>query len=257
MRGPFGGLAVPALGACACVGVLCLIWLPYLPNRAGLLGVDYGYWLPGLLTGDFWHAHAPWVAMPWFSPALCAGAPFHADPQGAYLSVTQALTFAIDPVRAVQASFVLYATLGFAGAYVLARWSFSCSRPASFLAASLFALNGMYSARMMVGHLSFAPFMLTPAMAACALGQAGTWRAQALRCIGFGLLFAVMLQGGMAVMVLPVFFSLARADGDARAGNARQPVARIRPAGGRRRGRADGVCRQAGRRRWAAGTRAA
>ncbi len=209
MRGPFGGLAVPALGASACVGVLCLIWLPFLPNGAGLLGVDYGFWLPGLLAGDFWHAHAPWAAMPWFSPALCAGAPFHADPQGAYLSLTQWLTFAVSPLVAVQASFVIYAMLGFAGTYVLARRSFGSSRPASFLAAALFTLNGMYSARMMVGHLSFAPFMLVPAMAACALGQVSDWRAQALRCLGFGLLFTIMLQGGMAVLVLPAFLSLA------------------------------------------------
>ena len=67
----------------------------------------------------------------------------------------------------------------------------------------------MYSARMMVGHLSFAPFMLVPAMAACALGQPSSWRGQALRCLGFGLLFAAMLQGGMAVLVLPAFLSLA------------------------------------------------
>ena len=209
MRGPFGGLAAPVLGAAVCLGVLCLMWLPYLPNRAGHLGVDYAIWFPDLLAGDFWHANAPWAAMPWFNPSQCAGAPFHADPQGAYLSLTQWLTFAIDPLRAVQVSFVAYAVMGFVGAYGLARSSFACSRPASFLAAALFTMNGMYSARMIVGHLSFAPFVLLPAMAACALGQVSAWRRQALRCIGFGLLFAVMLQGGMAVLVLPVYLSLA------------------------------------------------
>ena len=123
MRGSFSGLAIPALGAAVCVAVLCLVWLPYLPNRAGLLGVDYAFWLPDLLAGDFWHANAPWSAMPWFNPSQCAGVPFHADPQGAYLSLTQWLTFVTGPVRAGHVSIVAYAFVGFpaASAQAIAR----------------------------------------------------------------------------------------------------------------------------------------
>ena len=197
------------LGLLACLAALCTIWLPNLPNRAGLLGVDWGFWLPNLLAADLFHHTAPAWATPWFTPSQCAGMPLHADPQGAVLSVTQALSLLVSPVRAVQLSFLAYAACGFLGAFWLARARFARSRPASLLAAMLFALNGFYAARMMVGHLSFAPFMLVPAMAACLLGPENGWRNEAWRCAGLGVLFAACVQAGMAVLVLPAMLCLA------------------------------------------------
>ncbi len=190
--------------------VLCLIWLPDLPNGAGRLGADYAFWLPNLLAGYFWHATSGWWPIAWFNPSQCGGAPLQADPQGAYLSVPQLLTFAIGPVRAVQANFLLFAAAGCLGAHALARRCFGLSQAASVLAGALFMFNGFFAVRMMVGHLSFAPFMLLPAMAACVLGPGGAAsRAGLLGAIGFGLAVAVMLQGGMTVLVLPAYLSLA------------------------------------------------
>ncbi len=207
---PFAASACVALiGLLACLAALCAIWLPNLPNRAGLLGVDWGFWLPNLLAADYFHHNAPAWAVPWFTPSQCAGMPLHADPQGAVLSLTQALTFLVSPLRAVQLSFVAYGACGFLGAFWLARARFGCSRPASLLAAMLFALNGFYAARMMVGHLSFAPFMLVPAMAACVVGPGDGWRGEAWRCAGLGVLFAACVQAGMAVLVLPAMLCLA------------------------------------------------
>ncbi len=191
------------------MAVLCATWLPDLPNQAGRLGVDWGFWLPNLLAADAFHHTAPAWAVPWFTPSQCAGVPLHADPQGLVLSLTQALTFVVSPLRAVQLSFAAYAACGFLGAFWLARGRFGCSRPASLLGATLFALNGFYAARMMVGHLSFAPFMLIPAMAACVAGPAGRWRAEVWRCAGLGVLFAACVQAGMAVLVLPAMLCLA------------------------------------------------
>ena len=221
---------IALIGLLACLATLCAVWLPNLPNRAGLLGVDWGFWLPNLLAVDLFHHTAPAWAVPWFTPSQCAGMPLHADPQGAVLSLTQALTFLVSPLRAVQLSFVAYAACGFLGTFWLARARFACSRPASLLAAMLFALNGFYAARMMVGHLSFAPFMLVPAMAACVVGPAGLWRVEAWRCAGFGVLFAACVQGGMAVLVLPAMLCLAMLAvlyGAVSGGQMRVPVLRL------------------------------
>jgi hypothetical protein len=190
-----------------CLTVQAVIWLPHLASAR--IGVDYGFWLPNLLAGDFWRLTNGAWAMPWFNPAQCGGVPFHADPQGAYLSLTQALTAFISPVAALQVSFLVYAAAGFLGTLHLARARFALSPPASLFAAALFALNGMYAARMMVGHLSFAPFMLVPAMAACVVGAADRdFRGDVLRAAGFAALLAVMLEGGMAVLVLPAYLTL-------------------------------------------------
>ena len=197
--------SVPGLVCAATLGTLWLIWGEFLPNGAGRLGVDYGFWVPNLLAGAFWHLNNPPFAMPWFSPSQCAGVPAHADPQGGYLSLPQLLAFVVPPMRAIQISFVIYAACGYAGTQVLAARCFGCSRPASLLAACVFTLNSFYAARMMVGHLSFAPFMLVPALTCCLLCGGFAVRF----CLAFGILLAVMLQAGMAVLVLPAYLTLA------------------------------------------------
>jgi len=191
----------------ATVGFLAAIWLPDLPNARGDLGADYAYWLPNLLAGNFWYITNGWHGLPWFTPAQCGGIPLYANPQGAYLSLAQFLTFTLGPIRALQANFLIYAAAGCGGAYALAR-EFRLSTASCLLAAVLFTLNRLFAVRMIVGHLSFAPFMLTPALAACCLGPATGWAGAVLRCAGVGALTAVMLQSGMAVLMPPVFFSL-------------------------------------------------
>jgi hypothetical protein len=192
---------------------LCWLWLPYMPNEAGRLGADYAYFLPSLLAGEFWHVTNGWWWLPWFSPAACGGVPFYANPQGAYLSVPQFLTFAMGPLRAVQSTFLLFAAAGFAGTHHLSRRRFGLSRAASLMAAVLFLLNGFFAARLLVGHLSFAPFMLLPALGSCMLGRPAPAASdglarETLRCAGFGVITAVMLQAGMAVLMPPAFLSL-------------------------------------------------
>ena len=200
---------VPAGGLALSLVILGAAFGPYLPNGAGFLGVDYGFWLPNLLAGDFWHYNSPAYAMPWFNPSECGGVPLHADPQGAYLSLPQGLTFLVPPIAALQLSYAIYATGAFAGTYWLANRRFGCSRAGSLLAATLFTLNGFFAARMMVGHLSFAPFALVPAMAGCLLGPGNQRRGEWARILGFAALLAIAVQAGMAVLILPVFYGLA------------------------------------------------
>ena len=145
---------------------LVLIWFPFLPNEAGRVSVDFSLWLPDMLAGYFWYLKNGLFAVPWFSPAECAGIPFHADPQVAWFSVPQFLTFVMPPLAAAKTTFLLFAAAGFWGAWHLARRVFALSPPASLFAAALFMLNGFFSVRMVVGHLTYAPFMLLPAFAA-------------------------------------------------------------------------------------------
>jgi len=181
------------------LAVYALTYLPFLPNGQGALGNDYSLWLPDLLAGYFWHLRNGLLALPWFSPSQCGGIPFYADPQVAYLSVPQFLTFVMPPVEAVQTGFMLFAAAGFLGAFSLARINFCLSLPAALLAGTLFMFNEFYAARMLVGHLTYQPFMLTPALA-IAIGPASS-RVLSLRgdaaaaAIG-GALVAVIIQGG-------------------------------------------------------------
>ncbi len=199
---------VPACGLLLSLAVLAAACLPYLPNSEGHLGADYGFWLPNLLAGEFWHLNNPPFTLPWFTPSECGGVPLQADPQGAYLSLAQFLVFLMPPLQALQLTFLAYGAAGFLSCYALARHRFGATRPACLLAGVIFALNGFYTARLLVGHLSFAPFMLLPAMALCLLGPSHDRRDEALRALGLGALLGICVQAGMVVMVLPALLSL-------------------------------------------------
>ncbi len=191
---------------------LAALWLPFLPNAAGRIGADYELWLPNLLAGTYWHVQNPFWQVPWFNPSLCGGAPFEADPQAAYFSIVQFLAFVVPPLRAVQASFFVYAAAGFLGIFHLARRHYRIGVPAAVMAAALFACNGFFATRVIVGHLSFAPFMLVPAAATCLLGEAQRGRPavarEIVRCGSFALIVAVMLEAGMMVLVPPAYLAL-------------------------------------------------
>jgi hypothetical protein len=193
----------------ALLAIMAAIWFPLLPNELGKTTADYGFWLPNLLAGYFWYLHNGIFSLPWFSPAECAGIPFQADPQIGYLSVPQFLAFITDPLSAARASWIVYGAAGFWGAWRLARRDFALSQPAALLTASLFLLNGFFSTRMAVGHLTFAPFMLLPAFCATLLrppaSRLASRPALVLRACLCGLLLAVSIQAGMAV-VLPQFY---------------------------------------------------
>jgi len=205
----------PKLAALLCLLVLltafAAIWLPLLPNAQGRVGVDYSLWLPDLLAGDFWYLHNGVWQLPWFSPSQCAGIPFHADPQVAFLSVPQFLSFIVPPLDAVRLTMLLFAAAGFWSTWLLARHSFQLTVPVSLLAAGLFLLNGFFAVRMVVGHLTYAPFMLLPALACLALPAPGTAPGRSgeiLRAGAAGLIFALAVHAGMVHALPPLCLSL-------------------------------------------------
>jgi len=201
-----GGLMLALLYA------LVQIWFPFLPNETGRVSVDFSLWLPDMLAGYYWYLHNGLFAVPWFSPAECAGIPFHADPQVAWFAVPQFLTFIMPPLAAAKTTFLLFAAAGFWGAWHLARRVFVLSLPASLFAAALFMLNGFFSVRMVVGHLTYAPFMLLPSFTACVLrppGLAPASRPEFLfrACLG-GLIVGLSVQAGMVHIIPPAYLSL-------------------------------------------------
>jgi hypothetical protein len=194
------------------LGAFAAIWLPLLPNAQDRVSVDFSLWLPDLLAGYFWYLHNGFLQLPWFSPAQCGGIPFHADPQVAFLSVPQFLTFIMPPLPAVRVTVLVFAAAGFWGAWQLARRSFALGVPAALLVAGLFMLNGFFAVRMVVGHLTYAPFMLLPALAALALPAPGAASPRAatevLRAGMIGLIFALAVQAGMVHALPPLCLSL-------------------------------------------------
>jgi len=195
--------------------VQTLVWFSYLPNQIGKVSVDFSLWLPKALAGYYWYLKNGLFAIPWFTPSECAGGPFHADPEGSYLSALQLLTFIMPPLQAVKAMFLIFAVIGYWGAWHLARRTFQLSVAASLFAAAVFMLNTFFASRMVVGHLTFAPFMLLPAFAAAIIRapdfpltqtRAGVPDFVARACIG-GSIIAICIEGGTVHILPPMMLS--------------------------------------------------
>lgn len=162
-----------AVGACGAAVVLlhALVLGRFLPTAAGTVGHDHSYFLPLLLNGAYWVEGNGPFAVPWFTPAFLGGVPFYPNPQNPYHSLPQALALVVDPLAAVRVTGVLACALGFAGAYACGRRALGLSRPAAVLGAGLFALNGAFAARLLIGHLPFHAGMLAPWLALCLLAR--------------------------------------------------------------------------------------
>ncbi|MBF0630280.1 MAG: hypothetical protein HQL89_04730 [Magnetococcales bacterium] len=195
-----------------CAVVVGSLWLTYgkvLPFPNGDLGHDYSLFIPNLVVGLIKFKVNGLFSLPWFSPAQCGGFPFFPDANAPYFSLPQFLTLLVDPVIALQITFIVFGAIGFLGGYLLLRNGFSCSQGASLLGAFIFALNGFYAHRFVNGHLAFHAFALAP-WAAWAVfhGLERGWRAHVLTTCVLGGLFAAMLHAGMVHGIPPIILGI-------------------------------------------------
>jgi hypothetical protein len=194
------------------VGLYQMIFGQFYPNMQGKLGHDFSLFLPKLLDGYYWYRANGLCAVPWFTPAFCGGIPLFPDPQSIYYSVPQFLTFLTNPLTSIALTVWLFAGLGFVGCYLLLRQVFCTTPWSALLGAGLFLFNGFYAHHMIVGHLTYHPFMLTPALALFLLrahpASASPRRDLACDVVLAGLLMAYMFQAGMVNVILPVLASI-------------------------------------------------
>jgi hypothetical protein len=188
-----------------------LAFAKYFPGRYGNIGHDYSNTLPAYLDGYFWfHVNGP-LSVPWFTPSMCGGQPFFADPQSAYYSLPTLLVLLLDPLSASWLSLLAFASLGFWGTYALLRRVGGLSRAAALLGGGLAMFDGFLVYRVVTGENGFASIALLPWIALALLDPAA-WPCGPLRRGGnvlvAGLLVAVSLQGGLTTLMIPAALSV-------------------------------------------------
>jgi hypothetical protein len=130
--------------------------------------------------------------------------PAWANPQSIQFSIPQWLTQFVDPVTAVQWTFIIAAAAGASGAFVLLKSAFRTSTASALLGAILFLFNGFFSRRMLSGHLAFHTAMWTPWVAWLLLREQRS-RREALVCTSLaGMIVAFMIHGGLVVLLPPL-----------------------------------------------------
>jgi hypothetical protein len=201
---------IVALVSALILALHAALFLPLLNATSVPMGHDYAYVMPNLLAGYFWFHNNGLSSLPWFTPAFCGGLPFYANPQIGYLSITQFLTFAVNPVAALCLTFAALAALGYGGTYVLLSRGFGVNRWAALVGAAVFAFNGFVVYRVLIGHLAFGYFALVPLCAACLIVPSGkaVVTSMAAGMLAASLLIAAMIQAGIGSILLPALLSI-------------------------------------------------
>lgn len=200
------------------IGIFGLVLLAYhfifreffpLPN--GRMGHDYILTLAGFLDGFLWYRHNGFITPPWFSPSFCGGQALFADPQSAFYSIPQFLTFIVDPLQAVYWAFLLFAAIGFWGMYLFARHCLALERLPAVVAATVFMFNGFYAHRMIIGHYGYQSFMLAPMIALLLLRKPAA-TLLSVRGVTYsllaGLLIAYWFHSGLTTLMIPAALSV-------------------------------------------------
>ncbi|NQV47470.1 MAG: hypothetical protein HQ504_06770 [Rhodospirillaceae bacterium] len=184
----------------------------FFPMDGEGLGGDYAMHLPNLLSGLFWFMQNGWLSQPWFSPAQCGGVPFMGDMNVLYYSLPQYLTFVMMPVAAIYATFIIFSALGFIGFYLLARRRYGIGMWPALVGGALFMFNGFFIYRMVIGHLTFHAFMLTPFMVLALLhgiNERNPIKRHLIPVLGAGAILAYMFHSGMVHAIPPVLLAVA------------------------------------------------
>ena len=186
------------------------------PTANGMLGHDYSYFLPYLLSGVQWIYQNGWLAIPYFTPDYCGGIPWLAIPRSDFYSVPQVLTTLANPILAIKWTAVTFATIGGIASYGLLRKCFGASWQAAGLAFVLFQLNTFLLFRIAVGHLTYHVFGLIPVLSwlvlvptATANGSIGiNFIRTAGKIIAAAILLAMMVYAGAPDLIIPAVLSV-------------------------------------------------
>ncbi len=190
------------------LGAFAGIYGGFFPLPGERMGHDFALTLTGLEDGYFWFRNNGF-AIPWFTPAFCAGQPYFADPQSIYYSLPQALTFLAGPVVAAYWTLLACATAMFWGGYLLMRRVFAARYAAAVLVGGLLMFNGFLPHRLAIGHFGYHAIAAIPWLALLLLLPVRR-RGDALAAtVAAGGLLAYLVHGGFGTLILPGALSVA------------------------------------------------
>lgn len=168
----------------------------------GRIGHDFDHQFTRFLLGTA-HFLRNGLAVPHYTPSLCGGLPFLADPQSMYYSLPQWLAFFLPPWQATGLTLAVFYALGYAGSLWLFR-RLRLGPEARHLGALAFVTCGFPFAHLFVGHLTHHSYLLLPFALALWLGPAKdeTYHPSREAAAAAALTAYVVWSGGVHVAVV-------------------------------------------------------
>ncbi len=175
------------------------------------IGLDYIYFLPRLLDTFLYQAQNG-LSIQWWTPTFGGGLPVFPNPQDLQFSLPQWFTWIANPFVAVCATFAVVVMASCYALHRLARRVLGWDEACACLLAVAGSTGGFMTTRMVVGHVSYHAFALTPVLLLLAMDReiprriaipaAGVVGAYFVYSGGYFVSFAAPLALGMAVPIV-------------------------------------------------------
>ena len=139
-----------------------LIYQKIFPTSQGFMGHDFQQIMSYFIFGKFWF-EKNFLLIPWFTPAICCGLPFYADPQSMFYSIPQ-LIFIIfdDAIMSTKLVFLFYSVVAYLGMFLVTKKIFNFNVMVAIFCSSLFLFNGFFIGRFLSGHVSYVSYVFIP-----------------------------------------------------------------------------------------------
>jgi hypothetical protein len=137
--------------------VVIVFTICYASASYPVVGHDYRLFLPRLLD-TYLHYKINGLTIQWYTPSFGGGLPAFANPLQMQYSLTQLLTWFVNPWIAVMASAATYLAIGFLVTYLFLKNVLDIKPFSAILGACFFSANGFMIERLVVGHVNFISF---------------------------------------------------------------------------------------------------
>jgi hypothetical protein len=134
-----------------------IVWL--LNRNYPIIGHDYRLFMPYMID-SYLHQKINGLTIQWYTPSFAGGRPVFSNPQDLQFSLPQFLLWIVNPWIAIQASIIVFVSIGFIATYYFLKKIVGLGSFASILGAVFFVANGFYFEHMAAGHVTFQAFPL-------------------------------------------------------------------------------------------------
>ena len=184
-----------------------LIFLTYL--NTGSFHFDFQSAFSRLTFGKIWFLKNG-ISIPWFTPHICCGAPYYANPQSEFYSPIQLLFILFAPLTSIKITFFLYSLLSFIGSYLLLKNSFKLNKQASLIGSSIFLFNHYFAFHFLSGHIGWGLFSIIPIF--FYIAEKSLKKTKKLNSIflifSAGLIFSMMMHSGGSRIIMEILVSI-------------------------------------------------